>query len=237
MSPPTGRSLLQRWRTAEQLEFSRKRAHPHAEVARAEYDILVDRASWQAGDQMRDKASPPAVRLGSSDCEHIRDGKLAQPANAVSSLAYAVASLAVIRRLAEQPRTLRLLLAAESAALLAASAGSVEYHGMQHKHAQRWHDVSMALALVTTGLVVAYGAWRRDVCRAGMRRLLLLAVSAAAAYGAGRSGSPLCRPDSILQPHAVWHVLSAMTSAAAADVATYRNRNGRGGVAGDRAAR
>ena len=30
-----------------------------------------------------------------------------------------------------------------------------------------------------------------------------------AAYAAGRSGSPLCRPDSLRQYHGAWHVLSA----------------------------
>ena len=31
-----------------------------------------------------------------------------------------------------------------------------------------------------------------------------------ALHVAGRTGRPLCRPDSPLQPHAAWHVLSAV---------------------------
>lgn len=35
-----------------------------------------------------------------------------------------------------------------------------------------------------------------------------------AAYAAGRTGSRLCRPDSLLQGHALWHVCSAVAVAA-----------------------
>jgi hypothetical protein len=37
-----------------------------------------------------------------------------------------------------------------------------------------------------------------------------------AAYAAGRSGSPLCRPDSLWQYHGAWHVLSAAAAGWAA---------------------
>src|SRR5207302_1354093 len=74
-----------------------------------------------------------ALALGGSDCERLRSGWLAQPANAVSGPVYA---------------------------------------------AGRASAAWMAPALV--------------------------------AYVAGRSGSSLCRPASLLQPHAAWHVLSAV---------------------------
>jgi hypothetical protein len=47
-------------------------------------------------------------------------------------------------------------------------------------------------------------------------RVLMLAALAAgsAAYLAGRTGGPLCRPDSLLQPHALWHLLTAVAMAA-----------------------
>jgi hypothetical protein len=35
-----------------------------------------------------------------------------------------------------------------------------------------------------------------------------------AAYVLGRTGGPLCRPDSLLQPHALWHLLTAVAMAA-----------------------
>ena len=34
------------------------------------------------------------------------------------------------------------------------------------------------------------------------------------AYLLGRTGAPLCRPDSLLQPHALWHLLTAVAMAA-----------------------
>jgi hypothetical protein len=45
------------------------------------------------------------------------------------------------------------------------------------------------------------------------RVVLVLAgtlVAAGLAGLAGRTGSPLCRPHSLLQGHALWHVLSAV---------------------------
>ncbi len=35
-------------------------------------------------------------------------------------------------------------------------------------------------------------------------------LTALAAHVLGRSDSPLCRPRSLLQPHAAWHALSAL---------------------------
>jgi hypothetical protein len=42
---------------------------------------------------------------------------------------------------------------------------------------------------------------------------------AGAAFRLGRSGSPLCHPESILQWHAVWHVLVAISAVAFAHAA------------------
>ena len=41
-------------------------------------------------------------------------------------------------------------------------------------------------------------------------RLVAIVVVAGVAYGFGRSGSPLCDPDSVVQLHGAWHVLSAL---------------------------
>jgi hypothetical protein len=54
--------------------------------------------------------------------------------------------------------------------------------------------------------------------RAWLIAAAVLAV-AGGAYILGRSGSPLCRPESVLQFHAVWHVLVAIAAAAFAYVA------------------
>jgi hypothetical protein len=79
--------------------------------------------------------------------------------------------------------------------------------------------LSAALGLLVAGAEVAAG--RRGL-RAGWsprRRAAYRAGVAALAAGSvvwllGRTGGPLCDPDSPLQPHAAWHLLSAFALAA-----------------------
>jgi uncharacterized membrane protein YfcA len=76
----------------------------------------------------------------------------------------------------------------------------------------RLSDASQATAAVAT--VTAQVARAIRVQRGGNVRPRHLATVglfavAAAAHGLGRTGMPLCRPQSLLQPHAAWHVLSA----------------------------
>jgi hypothetical protein len=52
---------------------------------------------------------------------------------------------------------------------------------------------------------------RPRLARAPTMLTLGIAGLAGAAVVAGRTGSPLCHPDSLLQGHAVWHVLAAAT--------------------------
>jgi hypothetical protein len=54
---------------------------------------------------------------------------------------------------------------------------------------------------------------RRAVWRAGVAALAV----GAACWWLGRTGGPLCDPDSPLQPHAAWHLLTAAALAAWAD--------------------
>jgi hypothetical protein len=57
-----------------------------------------------------------------------------------------------------------------------------------------------------------------EVDRATGRRSRGIMLAALAvgmtAYLLGRTGGPLCRPDSLLQPHALWHLLTAVAMAA-----------------------
>ncbi|MGZ4524959.1 MAG: hypothetical protein ACXVX7_00610 [Mycobacterium sp.] len=95
---------------------------------------------------------------------------------------------------------------------MAVGIGSFAYHGPQPAWAQQAHD----WPIVAAGVVYAAG-----LARSG-RRWLAWATPAGvfalglAAYAAGRSGSPLCRPDSLWQYHGAWHVLSAAAAACAA---------------------
>ncbi len=47
-----------------------------------------------------------------------------------------------------------------------------------------------------------------------MRAALVALLVAGAAWWLGKSGSPICDPDSLLQPHALWHLLGAGSLAA-----------------------
>jgi hypothetical protein len=193
-------------------------------------------------------------RLGESDCEEIRTGLVAQPINAVSSLAYVAGGGWVVARglHSGQPAA-----AAFGGLLGAVGAGSVLYHGPCPPGAQQAHDASL---VATLGLVVlhntaavtgrdrpvpggiqlgAAGAAALSVLPRGRFTNLVAAVlgvaaiatearsirghrpSPPAAVAAGtlalgalinvlsRTGGPLCRPKSLLQGHAAWHVLSA----------------------------
>jgi hypothetical protein len=154
--------------------------------------------------------------LGGSDCERLRAGWLAQPANAVSSLAYVAVGGWLLWR-GRRPGLDRAAVLTGGAGLVAAGLGSVAYHGPQPGWAHTAHDGS----IVTLALVIA-GQNIRVIARAGPAALAAVWTGAApwlavglAAYVAGRTGSPLCRPDSLWQPHAVWHGLSAIGVGAA----------------------
>jgi hypothetical protein len=133
--------------------------------------------------------------LGGSDCEALRDGSLGQPMNSLSSVAYVVAGAVVARNRGP---------AVPAAALVAVGLGSLLYHGPMPPMAELAHDASVVALLVA----LVHTVWRHRVARPPA-----LAVIAAAAGVTinllTRTGAPLCRPGSLLQGHAAWHVLSA----------------------------
>jgi hypothetical protein len=140
------------------------------------------------------------------DCERIRPGLVAQPVNTASSLAYCAAGAWVIQR-APGDGLCRLL----GSASVAAGVGSILYHGPGGRTSRRLHDGS---AVVLTGAIIAVLARRP----AGGRAVAAVGCLAAggAMHGASRSGRPLCRPDSVFQGHAAWHVLTAVAVVLAA---------------------
>ncbi|EID16516.1 hypothetical protein MXEN_04019 [Mycobacterium xenopi RIVM700367] len=147
--------------------------------------------------------------LGQSDCERLVAGALAQPVLAVTSLAYAAAGMAVLCWAA---RVRAPLAGAAGVALVAVGAGSFAYHGPQPSWAKVAHDWSIvaAAAVYAVGLARSRRRWSTWMAPAGVFALGL------AAYAAGRSGSPLCRPDSLWQFHGAWHVLSGAAAGWAA---------------------
>jgi hypothetical protein len=154
-----------------------------------------------------------AGRLGASDCERLRDGWLAQPVNAVTSLAYVVAGGVVGARAVRDGRVDRAALA-YAACLGLVGLGSVAFHGPQPRGARLMHDAPV-VGLV--GLALGTPASRRLGGRPALpgwspgRGALAagLAALAAAAYASGRTGAPTCDPDSRVQLHGAWHVCSA----------------------------
>lgn len=143
--------------------------------------------------------------LGGTDCEHIGTGWLAQPANAVSSLAYVAVGGWLLRRAARR-RLHRGLLVGIGTAMAVVGLASAAYHGPQPAWAGPAHDWAIAwLAVSTIGLTI------EGVTRPGSRWAAGACwVAALAAYAVGRTGSRLCQPESLWQPHATWHVLSAL---------------------------
>ena len=139
----------------------------------------------------------PLLALGGSDCEALHDGWLGQPVNALSSLAYVAAGVYVLHR--SRPPALGL-----AVALSAVGIGSFLYHGPMPRGAELVHDgsiVALAGAAVLT--------WRRDHFRRPPTSAPVVGVAAIAANLLTRTGAPLCRPASLLQGHAAWHVLTA----------------------------
>jgi hypothetical protein len=153
------------------------------------------------------------VALGAGDCERLHDGLVAQPVNTASALAFvAVGAWLLGRRQA-----------VAGLAVAAAGVGSVDYHGPGSPAARLLHDGGL---YAVVGLVawheVARRVGRARRARAGVpwvgwtprRRTAYRAALAAAAAGAacwwlGRTASPWCDPDGLLQPHAAWHLLAA----------------------------
>ncbi|MFV0316088.1 MAG: hypothetical protein ACK5O2_03890 [Microthrixaceae bacterium] len=152
--------------------------------------------------------------LGDSDCEALRSGLLAQPVNAVSSLGYVAAGAWFSTRITSLPRSQRPAAGAYGAALVLSGLGSVAYHGPQFSGAQWLHDLPI-VALVALGAgVPLVRAVRSCSAVPGADRSKLSALGAIVAlslgsYVLGRTGGPLCRPDSPLQLHGLWHIGTA----------------------------
>jgi len=149
--------------------------------------------------------------FGLSDCERIGGGALAQPVLAVSSLTYVAVGAAVLWWALRKRAALA---AAAGVALMAVGFGSFAFHGPQPSWAGLAHDWPM-IAVAAVYVVGFARSWRRQT-----RSVWAVATGVFAlglvAYVAGRSGSPLCRPDSVWQYHGAWHVVSAAAAGWAA---------------------
>jgi hypothetical protein len=165
------------------------------------------------------------MALAAGDCERLHDGLIAQPVNTASALAYvAVGAWLVGRGLwsgapgRPGPGPERRPVVVFGLVVAAAGVGSVDFHGPGSPAARLLHDGGLYA-------VVGFVAWHELVRRGGRAgwppdrrrayRLALAATVAGAAYWwLGRTGGTWCDPDSLLQGHAAWHVLTAVALAA-----------------------
>jgi hypothetical protein len=72
----------------------------------------------------------------------------------------------------------------------------------------------LSTALLLAAATTQGRALRHRPATPAERLSAALLAAAAFSYAAGRTGSPLCRPDSRLQLHGVWHVLAGAAAAA-----------------------
>jgi hypothetical protein len=163
---------------------------------------------------MVDVTVPIGASDGTSDCEAVRDSLLSQPVLAVSSLSFVAAGAWLLWAWRDLPAPQRWPARTYAGLLVLVGVGSVDFHGPQSPAAAVQHDLPIVLLIgQAVAVPVSRLLRRRPVLHHGGRpRADLaagLAVLASAAYAAGRTGSPWCRPESWGQPHAVWHVLIA----------------------------
>ncbi len=157
-----------------------------------------------------ERVSAAQPHVAASDCEAIRPGRIGQPANTLSSLAFVAAAVPIARAAGRRGQPAWLAVAVASAV---EGLGSVAYHGPGGQWSKRLHDAGLA------GLAAAIGV---AVAREGapVRRrpwTAALATSAVALHALSRTGGPLCSCRSPLQGHAVFHLLAAAALAAAAE--------------------
>jgi hypothetical protein len=163
------------------------------------------------------------VALGAGDCERLHDGLIAQPVNTASALAYVAVGAWLAGRGLRAGDGRRPLLAFGLAVGLA-GVGSVDYHGTGSPAARLLHDGGL---YAVAGFVAAGEVARRvrrahpahrvawtPRRRAAYRAALAATAAGAACWWAGRTASSWCDPDSLLQPHAGWHVLTGAALAA-----------------------
>lgn len=174
---------------------------------------------------------PPQGRIGASDCERLRPGLVAQPVNTITSLGYVVAGAVVMARHHRGDPGRRRQVRLYSSMLALVGVGSVAFHGPQPPGARAMHDLPIPALLVLAIGTPLVRARRGDAALPGWtrRRGGMLAITTAAglsSYAGGRTGAPTCDPDSPIQLHGAWHLLSASNFANVADIIYGRTSDG-----------
>lgn len=146
-------------------------------------------------------ARPPHVAAG--DCERIRAGAIAQPVNTASSLLLVLAGAAIRRDAADAWWRVA------GVTTMAAGVGSSAYHGPGGRLGRVVHDLGVAAMAAGVGAAVL----RTPPQRPGMAQAAaVVGLAGAAVHTSSRTGGPLCRPEALLQGHAVWHGLVSLAA-------------------------
>lgn len=179
---------------------------------------LVERLAARVGSQ--------PDTLGDADCETLHGGLLGQPINTLTSFGYVAAGVWLLERTRRLPSDQRTAARLYGAFMALTGAGSVAYHGPQFAGAQLLHDLPIVGVL---GIGVGVPVLRRlrgdpvvpvapvvpvrpQVRRAPSQRMSLavgLVAIAGLAFVGGRTDSPVCDPDSLVQLHGLWHLCTA----------------------------
>ena len=143
--------------------------------------------------------------------------------NTVTSLALVAAAGATALRSHRRGSAYGAQEVAYSALLALVGVGSVAFHGPQPRGAKVLHDAPIAalLALVVTTPAVRRARGRTALPGWSPRRgaaLAAVGAAAAASFAGGRTSSPACCPDCVLQWHGARHVLAAAGFTMAADI-------------------
>ncbi|MGD2101206.1 MAG: hypothetical protein PVG83_03150 [Acidimicrobiia bacterium] len=133
------------------------------------------------------------------DCERITESLLGQPVNSLTALAFViVGSLLFVM-------TRRRWVAVGS---IGTGVGSFLFHGPMPTGAQLTHDLTLWFLVVVAVIAMVTDLRNGTDWRGLVGPLALLAVVAVIGR-LGATGGPLCDPDSVLQPHGIWHLGAA----------------------------
>ena len=154
-------------------------------------------------------------QIGGSDCEEIGEGLLVQPVNALSSLAFVAAGIAVAVRARGLDVAMKRQAWFFAALLVLTGLGSVIYHGPQWPGARFMHDAPIAVIVIQSLVTPVWRLVRKQPVLPGWTpkrgaTLVVAWVLAAGSFIGGRTDSPLCDPDSVAQPHGSWHLVASI---------------------------
>ncbi|MCD9623784.1 hypothetical protein [Rhabdothermincola salaria] len=145
---------------------------------------------------------PPRVHVAVDDGERIRPGRIGQPANTTSSLAFVVAALAMVRRARRRDRAWPWTAVAGATALV--GVGSVGFHGPGNRPGKAVHDLGVAAVALTLPLALAVDPPDRFP-----RAAAGLGAAAVLLHTQSRTGRHLAGTDAPVPGHSVFHVVAA----------------------------